>query len=79
MSGADGCYFQICYGSKVLELKPGMTEVQVATKEGLPDVIRSVMEAVKFGELDIQIEGVAEQENADLRLKVKPAIVKRDC
>ena len=53
MSGAGGCYFQVWYGSKVLELKPGMTPVQVATKEELPDVIRSVMETVKFGELDI--------------------------
>jgi hypothetical protein len=77
MSGAGGCYFQVWYGSKVLELKPGMTAVQVATKEELPEVIRSVMEAVKFGELDIQIEDVAEKGTADLRLKAKPAMVKR--
>jgi hypothetical protein len=77
MSGAGGCYFQVWYGSKVLELKPGMTAVQVATKEELPDVIRSVKEAVKFGELDIQIEDVAEKGTADLRLKAKPAMVKR--
>jgi hypothetical protein len=76
MSGAGGCYFQAWYGSKVLELKPGMTAVQVATKEELPDVIRSVMEAVKFGELDIQIEDVAEKGTADLRLK-KPALIKK--
>ena len=69
MSGAGGCYFQVWYGSKVLELKPGMTAVQVGTKEELPDVIRSVMEAVKFGELDIQIEDVAKKGTADLRLK----------
>lgn len=77
MSGAGGCYFQVWYGSKVLELKPGMTAVQVATKEELPDVIRSVMEAVKFGELDIQIEDVAEKGTADLRLKAKPAVIKK--
>ena len=35
---------QVWYGSKVLKLKPGMTAVQVATKEELSDVIRSVME-----------------------------------
>jgi hypothetical protein len=54
-----------------------MTAVQVATKEELPDVIRSVMEAVKFGELDIQIEDVAEKGTADLRLKAKPIIIKK--
>ena len=77
MSGAGGCYFQVWYGSKVLELKPGMTAVQVAAKEELPDVIRSVMEAVKFGELDIQIEDVAEKGTADLRLKAKPAVARK--
>ena len=77
MSGAGGCYFQVWYGSKVLELKPGMTDVQVSTKEELPDVIRSVMEAVKFGELDIQIEDVAEKGTADLRLKAKPTPIKK--
>ena len=30
-------------------------------RDDLPDVIRSIMEAVKFGELDIQIEDVAEK------------------
>jgi hypothetical protein len=75
MSGAGGCFFQVWYGSKVLELKPGMTAIQVNSKEELPDVIREIMEAVKFGELDIQIEDVAEKGTAELRLKqpVKPA------
>ena len=77
MSGAGGCYFQVWYGSKVLELKPGMTAVQGSTKEELPDVIRSVMDAVKFGELDIQIEDVAEKGTADLRLKAKQAVVRK--
>lgn len=77
MSGAGGCYFQVWYGSKVLELKPGMTAIQVATKEELPDVIRAVMDAVKFGELDIQIEDVAEKGTAELRLKQKPTAVKK--
>ena len=54
---------------QVLELNPGMAAVQVGTKEDLPDVIRSVIEAVKFGELDIQIEDVAKKGTADLRLK----------
>ena len=69
MSGAGGCYFSACYGSKVIELKPGMTAIQVNKREDPPDAIRSVMEAVKQGELDIQIEDVAEKGTAELRLK----------
>lgn len=72
--GASGCYFQVWYGSKVVELKPGMTAVQVGSKDELPDVIRDIMEAVKLGELDLQIEDVAEKGTAELRLKqpIKP-------
>ena len=77
MSGAGGCYFQVWYGSKVLELKPGMTAIQVSTKEELPDVIGAAMEAVKFGELDIQIEEVAEKGTAELRLKQKATAIKK--
>jgi len=69
MSGAGGCYFSIWYGSKVLELKPGMTAIAVNKREDLPDAIKSIIEAVKFGELDIQIEDVAEKGTAELRLK----------
>lgn len=43
-----------------------MAAVQVSTKEDLPDVIRSVIEAVRFGELDIQIEDVAKKGTANL-------------
>jgi hypothetical protein len=77
MSGAGGCYFSVWYGSKVLELKPGMTAIQVNKREELPDAIRSVMEAVKQGELDIQIEDVAEQGTAELRLRAPLKPVKK--
>ena len=33
MSGAGGCYFSVWYGSKVLELKPGMTAISVNRRE----------------------------------------------
>ena len=69
MSGAGGCYFSVWYGSKVLELKPGMTAIAVNKRDDLPDAIRSIIEAVKFGELDIQIEDVAEKGTAELRMK----------
>ena len=29
MSGAGGCHFSAWYGSKIIELKPGMTAIQV--------------------------------------------------
>ena len=70
MSGAGGCYFSVWYGSKVLELKPGMTAIQVNRREDLPDAIRAIMDAVRQGELDIQIEDVAEKGTAELRLKM---------
>ena len=37
MSGAGGCYFSDWYGSKVIELKPGMTAIQVNKREYLPE------------------------------------------
>ena len=77
MSGAGGCYFSVWYGSKVLELKPGMTAIAVNKREDLPDAIRSIIDAVKFGELDIQIEDVAEKGTAELRLKGPLKEIKR--
>lgn len=76
MSGSGNCYFQVWYGSKVIELKPGMTAVQVAKRDELLDVIRSVMDAVRFGELDVQIEDVASKGTAAMK-KPGPKIVKK--
>ena len=59
----------VLYGNKALELKPGMTAIAVNKREDFPDSIRSIMDAVKCGELDIQIEDVAEKGTAELRLK----------
>ena len=53
----------------VLELKRGITAIAVNKREELLDAIRSIMEAVKFGESDTQIEAVAEKGTANLRLK----------
>ncbi len=74
MSGAGGCFFSVWYGSKVLELKPGMTAISVAKREELPDAIRAVIEAVQSGELDAQIDVSADKGVAELRQKapVKP-------
>ena len=74
MSGAGGCFFSVWYGSRVLELKPGMTAISVAKREELPDAIRAVIEAVQAGELDAQIDVSADKGVAELRQKapVKP-------
>jgi hypothetical protein len=74
MSGAGGCFFSVWYGSKVLELKPGMTAISVAKREELPDAIRAMIEAVQAGELDAQIDVSADKGVAELRQKapVKP-------
>lgn len=77
MNGAGGCFFQVWYGSKVIELKPGMTAVQVAKREELPAVIRSIIDAVRFGELDVQIEDVAERNKEQLRKPVSPKLLKK--
>ena len=53
----------------MLELKSGMTAIAVNKREDFPDSIRPIMDAVKFGELDIQIQDVAEKGTAELRLK----------
>ena len=67
-SGAGGCYFSVWYGSKVLALKPGMTAIAVNRRDDLSE-IKTIIEAVRLGELDIQIEGVAERGTAELRMK----------
>ncbi len=77
MSGAGGCFFQVWYGSKVIELKPGMTAVQVKERDELPAVIRSIIDAVRFGELDVQIEDVAERNKEQLRKPASPKLVKK--
>jgi hypothetical protein len=46
MSGAGGCYFQVWYGSKVLELKPGMMAVggvPVTAKLAMPIFLRRLL------------------------------------
>ena len=77
MSGAGGCYFSVWYGSKVLELKPGMTAIQVAKREELPDAIRAVIEAVQAGELDAQIEASADKSTTEPRRKAPAKPLKK--
>ena len=77
MNGAGGCFFQVWYGSKVIELKPGMTAVQVGKREELLAVIRSIIDAVRFGELDVQIEDVAERNKEQLRKSAAPKLIKK--
>ena len=65
---AAGCFLSVWYGSKVVELEPGMTAIQVGKRDELPDAIRGVIEAVRAGELDLQIEAVAEKGIPEIKL-----------
>ncbi len=65
---SGGCFLSVWYGSKVVELESGMTAIQVGKRDELPDAIRSIIEAVRAGELDIQIEAVAEKGIPEIKL-----------
>ncbi len=47
------------YGSKQIELSKGKTAVEVGTADNLGAVLASIIEAVKNGELDVQIEAAS--------------------
>jgi len=47
------------YGSKQIELMKGKTAVDVGTNDKLVVVIESIIDAVKNGELDVQIEAAS--------------------
>ena len=72
-----GCFFQIWYGSRVIELKPGMSAITVGKREELPDVINAVIEAVTAGELDALIESATERNKAQFAAKVPAKLVKK--
>ena len=65
---AAGCFFSVYYGSKLLKLDGEMTAVSLGDRAELPDTIKSVIEAVRAGELDLAIEEVAEKSIPDIRL-----------
>ena len=53
----DGIWFiEVRYGNKVLDLGKGKTAIEVANKEKLPEALDLLMDAVKAGELDAQME-----------------------
>ena len=54
-----------------------MSSIAVNKREDMPNAIRSIMDAVRQGELDIQIEDVAEKGTAELRLKGVGRQIKR--
>jgi hypothetical protein len=58
---AAGCYFSVFYGSRVIKLEGDNTAITVGSREKLPEIIRAVIEAVKAGELDKNIEEVADK------------------
>ena len=65
---AAGCFFSVYYGSKVLRLEGDMTAISLGDRSELPDAIKSVIEAVRAGELDLAIEEVAEKGIPNMKL-----------
>lgn len=55
----DAINMVVRYGAKPVELAKGKRALSVANLAALPDVIITVIEAVKAGELDAAIEAVA--------------------
>ena len=68
---AAGCFFSVWYGSKVVELKNGLTTIRVNKRDELPEVIGQVMEAVRAGELDEAVEAIAERGIPDIKLRTQ--------
>jgi hypothetical protein len=58
---AAGCYFSVFYGSRIMKLEGDNTAITVGSRDKLPEIIRTVIEAVKAGELDASIEEAAEK------------------
>ena len=53
------CLLAINYGSKQIELQKGKTAIDVGDTDNLVAVLETVINAVKNGELDVQIEAVS--------------------
>ncbi len=49
-------------------IQDGMSAIQIGKRSDLPEGIRNLIEAVKAGELDVQIESIAEKGLPELRL-----------
>lgn len=56
--GADKYLFEVRYGAQTLELAKGKRAIEVGDKSKLINVINTVIEAVKGGELDMALSSV---------------------
>lgn len=66
---ASGCFMSVWYGSKVIKLDGDNTAISVGKREQLPEVISSLIEAVRAGELDRGIEAVADRVAPEVKSK----------
>jgi hypothetical protein len=64
----EGCFVNLWYGSKMMIIQDGMSAIQIGKRSELPDGIRNIIEAVRAGELDVQIEAIAEKGLPELKL-----------
>ena len=55
-------FLEVRYGARALKLnKSGATSIVVGERDALPDTIRTLIEAVRAGELDAAIEAAAKR------------------
>lgn len=48
-------YFEVRYGNKALELSKGKNAIEIEDKNQLPNVIDTIIKAVRNGEMDTQL------------------------
>jgi len=72
---AGHCFFVVRYGSKVLALQEGKAAI-ACSKEELPMIVQTIIDAVAAGELDAAIEQVSTKAVA-LATTKQPKLVKR--
>lgn len=68
-NSAAGALHRASWPERQIVSRSALRFITTFNLHDLPDAIRSTIEAVKFGELDIQIEDFAEKGTAGLRLK----------
>lgn len=66
-------FFHVRYAGKPLDLAKGMNAVAVENVAALPEVIRSIINAVNAGELDPQLTAASAERKANFKPRAKKA------
>ena len=60
-------FFQLRYGARPIELAKGMNAVEVERLAAVPELIDSIVEAVRAGELDAQLTAARDARRANFK------------